>query len=260
MRLLGLLGKPVGLLLGAASLSACASMVPPSRMVEYVGAQAVNEPLSASPLPQGPLRAGLVLVSDTTASDAAPALPDEALNRLAESLQQQINEFLPSLKIERILSAEGIRPGGDISQFSELGKKHGLDYVAAVVASSTEQEYPMTLFLGWVSHSQPGLRRDNWSLMEVALVEVKSGRSLLRAEGRGWATLDRPMAPGINQWYPVIWRRPQDPNWRWWPPTYAGAPNTLRVIAMNEAAKRLLMHLQDAWIQKRQAELTAASG
>ena len=29
---------------------------------------------------------------------------------------------------------------------------------------------------------------------------------------------------------------------------------------MNEAAKRLLMHLQDAWIQKRQAELTAASG
>ena len=153
MRLLGLVGKPVGLLLGAASLSACASMVPPSRMAEYVGPQAVNEPLSASPLPQGPLRAGLVLVSDTTASDAAPALPDEALNRLAESLRRQINEFLPSLRIERILPAEGIRPGGDISQFSELGKKHGLDYVAVVVASSTEQEYPMTLFLGWVSHS-----------------------------------------------------------------------------------------------------------
>src|SRR5439155_484812 len=90
-------------------------------------------------------------------------------------------------------------------------------------------------------------RRDNWSLMEVALVDVRSGRSLLRAEGRGWATLDRPMAPGINQWYPVIWRRPQDPNWRWWPPTYAGAPNTLRVIAMNEAAKRLLMSSQGSF-------------
>ncbi|MGH7208376.1 MAG: hypothetical protein ACREIL_03220, partial [Nitrospiraceae bacterium] len=174
--------------------------IPPSRLVEYVGPQAVNEPLSASPLPQSPIRAGLVLVSDTTAPDAAPALPDEALNRLAESLQQQINEYLPSLKIERIIPAEGIRPGGDISQFIELGKKHGLDYVVAVVASSTEQEYPMTLFLGCVSHSQPGLRRDNWSLMEVALVDVKSGRSLLRAEGRGWATLDRPMAPGMNQW------------------------------------------------------------
>ncbi|MEK6526744.1 MAG: hypothetical protein AABZ22_07715, partial [Nitrospirota bacterium] len=66
------------------------------------------------------------------------------------------------------------------------------------VVSSTEQEYPLMVFLGWHSHSQPGLRRDNWSLIEVALVDVKSGRSLLRAEGRGWATLDRLMAPGIN--------------------------------------------------------------
>ncbi|MGH7168422.1 MAG: hypothetical protein ACREII_07800, partial [Nitrospiraceae bacterium] len=67
MRLLGLVGKPVGLIVGAAYLSACASMIPPSRLVEYVGPQAVNEPLSASPLPQSPIRAGLVLVSDTTA-------------------------------------------------------------------------------------------------------------------------------------------------------------------------------------------------
>src|SRR3989454_5197498 len=124
MRLLGRVGRLVGLCRGAASLFAGASMFPPSRMVEYVGPQAVNEPLSASPLPQGPLRAGLVLVSDTTASDAAPALPDEALNRLAESLQRQVKELLPSLTIEPILPAEGIRSGGDISQFSELGKKH----------------------------------------------------------------------------------------------------------------------------------------
>src|SRR5437867_13069322 len=127
MRLLGLVGKPVGLLLGAASLFACASMVPPSRMAEYVGPQAVNEPLSASPLPQGPLRAGLVLVSDTTASDAAPALPVEALDRLAESLQRPINEFLPSLGLERILPAQGCRPGAHSSQSGELGCKDGLD-------------------------------------------------------------------------------------------------------------------------------------
>jgi len=260
MRALGRFGKSVGLLVGAAYLSACASMIPPSRLVEYMGQQAVTEPLAATTLPQTPIRAGLVLVSDTTAPDAAPALPDEALNRLAESLQKQMNESLPSFKVETIIPAEGVRPGGEISQFSELGKKHGLDYLAVVVVSSTEQEYPLMVFLGWHSHSQPGLRRDNWSLIEVALVEVKSGLSLLRAEGQGWATLDRPMAPGINQWYPVIWRRLQDPNWRWWLPTYAGAPNTLRVIAMHEAAKRLVLNLQDAWIQKRQAELTPVRG
>ena len=26
------------------------------------------------------------------------------------------------------------------------------------------------------------------------------------------ATLDSPTAPGINQWYPVIYLRPQDPG------------------------------------------------
>ncbi|HKW86317.1 MAG TPA: hypothetical protein VJM82_04540, partial [Nitrospiraceae bacterium] len=46
----------------------------------------------------------------------------------------------------------------------------------------------------------------------------------------------------------------------WWPPTFAGAPNTLRVVAMNQAAKRLILNLQDAWIQKRQAELSSARG
>jgi hypothetical protein len=90
------------------------------------------------------------------------------------------------------------------------------------------------------------------------LVDTKTGQALLRAEGRGFATLDRPAAPGINQWYPVIWLRPQEPARRYWPPTYAGAPNTLRVVAMNEAAKRLVLNLQDAWIQKRQLELEAA--
>jgi hypothetical protein len=56
----------------------------------------------------------------------------------------------------------------------------------------------------------------------------------------------------------VIWLRPQYPTRRYWPPTYAGAPMTLRVIAMDDAAKRLVLHFQDAWIQKRQLELEEA--
>jgi hypothetical protein len=205
------------------------------------------------------MRAGLVVISDTSAPDAAPALPDEAVNRVAESLQHDINRFLPSIKIDSILSSEGLTPG-DTSKIRELATKHGLDYLAVAVLSSTEQEYPMTLFLGWTSHAQPGYRRDNWSLAELALVDTRSGRAVLRAEGRAMATLDRPSAPGINQWYPVVYLRPQDPERRWWPPTYAGAPNTLRVVAMNQAVKRLVLSLQDAWIQKRQAELAQAGG
>jgi hypothetical protein len=44
-----------------------------------------------------------------------------------------------------------------------------------------------------------------------------------------------------------------EPSRRYWPPTYEGAPNTLRVIAMQDASKRLILNLRKAWIEKRQA-------
>jgi hypothetical protein len=130
----------------------------------------------------------------------------------------------------------------------ELGRQRGVDHLALVIVSSTEREYPVTLFLGWTAHAQPGLRRDNWSLLEFALLDLKQGKTLIRAEGRGWATLDWPTAPGINQWYPVIYLRPQDPERRIWPPTYEGAPNTLRVVSFDQAQKRLLLGLQESWL------------
>lgn len=241
-------------------LSACASGVPPSRLGEYVGKQQIPE-AEAPLLPSRPVHAGLVVISDTTAPDASPALPDEAVNRLTEMLTQRLNDS-GLIAIEKVIRADGVHPGGGTSQFRELGKKHGLDYLAVVVLSGTEQEYPMTLFLGWVAHSQPGLRRDNWSLIEIAVVDLATGRTLLHAEGRGWATLDRPMAPGVNQWYPVVFLQPGYGALarHWWPLTYEGAPTTLRVVSMNEAAKRVVLQLQDAWLQKRQSEMAATPG
>jgi hypothetical protein len=233
----------------------CATASPPSRLAQYIADPAGDA--AASPLPQGQIRAALVLVPDTSAPGAAPPPPEGALDRLAEQLQQTISRGL-SIHIERIVPASALQPGRGPEAIQEIGRRENVDYVLLVVASSTEQEYPMTLFLGWTTHAQPGWRRDNWSLLEVALVEVQSGRTLVRAEGRGFATLDRPSAPGINQWYPVIWLRPQDPARRIWPPTYEGAPNTLRVVAFNEAAKRLVLNLQDAWIDKRAVELGLA--
>jgi hypothetical protein len=126
--------------------------------------------------------------------------------------------------------------------------------LVVVVLSSTEQEYPVTLFLGWTTHAQPGFRRDNWSLLEFALLDLKNNVTLMQAEGRGWATLDRPSAPGISQWYPVIYLRPQDPERRIWPPTYEGAPNTLRVVSFDQAEKRLALKLQNSWVGQLEAD------
>jgi hypothetical protein len=195
-----------------------------------------------------------VLVPDTADPGAAPNLPDEAVVRLGESLKQDIERAIPVV-IKEVIPPDNIKPqaSGDWRQFADLASQRGLDYLVVVVLSSTEQEYPVTLFLGWTTHAQPGFRRDNWSLLEFALLDLKNNRTLIQAEGRGWATLDRPTAPGINQWYPVIYLRPQDPERRIWPPTYEGAPNTLRVVSFDQAAKRMTLNLQDAWIGSLQA-------
>lgn len=242
------------LCLATAMLTACAA-VPPSRIGDYLSSELKPEEEALLKIEPRPLQAGLVLVSDTAHPGAAPNLPDEAMLRLAETLKQDISQSIP-VAITEIIPADQIRPqpNGDWAQFADLGRQRNLDYLVVVVLSSTEQEYPMTLFLGWTTHSQPGLRRDNWSLLELALLDLKNNRSLLQAEGRGWATLDRPMAPGVNQWYPVVWLRPQDPNRPIWPPTYEGAPNTLRVVSFDQAQKRLTLKLQNSWVGQLQAD------
>ena len=232
-------------MLSAIFLVSCASAIPPARIGDYVSSehQAGDAFIRIN---ERPLQAGLVVVSDTTELGAAPNLPEEALARLGESLQQDLGRAIP-VAIKEMIAAGDFRPQphGGWTQFAELGRQRGLDYLVLVIASSTEQEYPVTLFLGWTKHAQPGFRRDNWSLLEFALLDLKHNQTLIQAEGRGWATLDRPGAPGINQWYPAVYLRPQDER-RIWPPTYEGAPNTLRVVSFEQAAKRLVLKLQNS--------------
>jgi hypothetical protein len=249
--------KQVSLMLSAVFVVSCSSAIPPARMGDYVSSehQAGDEALTR--IKQRPLQAGLVVVSDTAEQGAASNLPEEALVRLGESLQRDIGRAIP-VAIKEMISAGHIRPQphGDWAQFAELGRQRGLDYLAVVVVSSTEQEYPVTLFLGWTTHAQPGFRRDNWSLLEFALLDLKHNQTLMQAEGRGWATLDRPSAPGIDQWYPAVYLRPQEER-RIWPPTYEGAPNTLRVVSCEQAAKRLVLKLQNSWLGVLESEATA---
>jgi len=247
----------VSLMLSAVFVVSCASAIPPSRIGEYVSSEHQARDGAFAKIDQRPLQVGLVMVSDTADPGAAPNLPEEAFVRLGARLQQDLGRAIP-VAIKEVIPADHIKPRmhGDWAQFAELGRQRGLDYLAVVVVSSTEQEYPMTLFLGWTTHSEPGFRRDNWSLLEFALLDLKSNKTLMQAEGRGWATLDRPSAPGIDQWYPAIYLRPQEDH-RIWPPTYEGAPNTLRVVSFEQAAERLVLKLRNSWLGVLEAEPAA---
>ena len=192
-------------------LSACASAVPSSRLAEYVPPEQPTEDLTTVAGRQN-LQAALVIISEMTAApEGSSPLPDEAMRQVADNLQAEISRALP-VSIQDVLYRDGTKlKGRGTAAWQELAKETKHPYLALVVMSSTEQEYPVVLKVGGDRHAQPGLRRDNWSLLEFALLDVKNGKVLLRTEARGWATLDRPTAPDINQFYPVIYLRPQEP-------------------------------------------------
>jgi hypothetical protein len=243
-------------LAAALLLTGCAAQSPASRLDNYVGS--ASAPTEQRLPVERPLRAAMIVLSDTTAPDTAPALPDEAQLKIVAELREELSRGYPVL-IDKVVPATDLPlPNGEPSQWTDLARRYGVGYLLLVVLSSTEQQYPTSIFLGWTTHRQPGFRRDNWSLAEAALLDGGSRRVLLRAEGRGWATLDSPTAPGISQWYPVIYLRPQDPERRIWPPTYEGAPITLRLVSMKQAVQRLATNFQRAWIEQRDVELAVA--
>jgi hypothetical protein len=236
------------LLIVAFSFSACASTTP-SRIGDYLSNDEKVPTNSVITMPdQLPVQAGLLLIADKADPGSGPSLPDEALARFREDLRQELGHDLP-LTIKHVIQANGITPnptGGDLSQFRELGKKHDVEYLALVVVSSTEQEYPTSLDLVSDTHAVPGLWTDNWTLAEFALVDLNTGRTMLQARGQGSATLDRPYAPGVSQRYPVVYVRPGSRHVVW-PPTWEGAPNTLRVVSLNLAGKDLVYRLSRVW-------------
>ncbi len=173
------------LVLIAIFMVSCAAAVSPARIGEYVSSWRQVGREAFTKIDQRPVQAGLVMVSDTAEPGAAPSLPEEALARLGESLQRDLGRVIP-VAITEIISADHIKPQqGDWAQFAELRQQHGLDYLAVVIVSSTEREYPVTLSLGLTRHAQPGFRRDNWSLLEFALLDLKQHQILAQAEGRG---------------------------------------------------------------------------
>jgi hypothetical protein len=247
------------LLIVAFSFSACASTAAPSRIGDYVSKDKKVPANSVIAMPdQRPVQAGLLVIADKADPGSAPGLPDEALARFREDLRQEFGHGLP-FSIKDLIQAEGISPnrtGGDLTQFRELGKKHDVEYLALVVVSSTEVEYPMDLDLGGATQGTPGLARDNWALAELALVDLKTGQTMMQAEGRGWATLLRTYAPLKSSRFPVVYVQPSSQR-VYWPPTWEGAPDTLRVVTYNLAGKNLVYKISRVWLEYLEGEAAA---
>jgi hypothetical protein len=81
----------------------------------------------------------------------------------------------------------------------------------------------------------------------------------MQVQGNGWATLFRTYAPLMSSRYPVIRIQPGSQR-VYWPPTWEGGPDTLRVVTYNLAGKNLVYKISRVWLEYLEGEAAAKRG
>lgn len=228
-------------------LAGCAATVP-ERLPAYFGP--VEKPPHATAAVPRPSSVALVVINDTSAPGSAPALSSDALNRLAQRLAFRLEQDVGLAVRTVMIQPPDITPTADPAQFARLAERAGVDTLLVAVLSSAEVEVPDRLPLqgslqgGGGRGMVLGFRAENYALAELALVDGRTGRPLVHANGQAWAVLERLNVPLESNVYPVV-RRDLT-----MPPIYPSedlAYDTLRSVAADDAILQAMMHLKELW-------------
>ena len=151
-----------------------------------------------------------------------------------------------SFRVVQVIKAQPVQTGNP-SRLSLLGKQAGVDYLLVAILSSEEIETPDRLPLQGMNQGGGGrgllvgYRAENFSLAEIAFVEVQNGQSLFQSRGQGFATLDRLAVPLESNVYPVVRGAERQP------PIYPEeqfAHDVLRAVSVQNAIDQALFHLK----------------
>lgn len=225
-----------------------ACVAPSPRLGDYLGPSSPETNRRSLERAPRPLDVGLLLLNDTQGPGAAPALSQEGVIYLAEWGRKALEQVV-DLRVVKILDSAQIRPTQEGGQFIRLAQEHGLGHLLVVVQSGVESEAPALLSVGGPeSIAVSGYEVKNSSLSEFALLDGKTGVTVLEVRGRGWATMEALTVPLRSNQYPVVRRSihsaPIFPN-------EANPRDTLRAVAAADAFEQALMHLQQAWPKPR---------
>jgi len=232
------------------SLVGCSTGWPQSRLATYLG------PMSASPAEtkmakHGDVRAGLVVINDTSAHDSAPQLSAESFDAIKEHIQFQLTKEVPMVLVGLDTPIPSTLPT-ELASLLQIAKDQQVDYVVLAVVSSTEIEVPDRLPLGGGSISGGamrgllvGYRAENLALAELALVDVQTGQTLIQADGQAWASLERLDVPLESNVYPVVRRGLEIPPI--YPTREDRAHDVMRAVASSEAINQAVMHFKESW-------------
>lgn len=236
---------PIGVGLFLCLVLGC-SIQQPSRIDAYLS----PSPLRATgmtPMPRpskvGGLNAGLLVINDTTAESSAPPLSSQGLHVFTDQTRMQVSQAVP-INLTKMLPSTAIKANGQTEQFIRASREAGVEYLVLVVISSTEMESPATFAIEVGSESFAGTSTQNYSLVEIGLLDGRTGAVLVRAEARERATLKRLNNEFVTSHYPMITR---DGGVRlpWW--QIRDQHDALRVASGVEALTEAVQRFEKAW-------------
>lgn len=221
---------------------------PSPRLVEYLGPSPAEAQKPDPDRMPRPLHVGLLFLNNAQGQGAAPALSQESFAKLAEWSRAALEQS-GTFRVMHVLDGAQITPTRERAQFIRLAQERQVHHLLVVVQSGTETESPAALPVGGPEAiTVSGSEVKNYSLSELALLDGNTGRTILEASGRGWATLEVPTVPLRSNQYPVVRRSIHSaPIF----PDEADPRDTLRAVAAADAFEQALMHLQHTWPQAR---------
>jgi hypothetical protein len=201
-------------------------------------------------LPLGDITGVLVVINDTGFQESAPGLQPGTLQNLGGYLQEEVHKQLP-IQLSSVLYPDGLKPNGSADQYIQLAKDHGVPYLLLAILSSSEVEFSDRFPLGGTQGGGGGRgwlvgwRAENYARLELALLEVQSGKLMVSKDGQAWAVLERLAVPMESNVYPVVRRAQiQAPIY---PNSEGDAFETLRWVSGQDAIAQAVMHLGGAW-------------
>ena len=235
-----------GLIVSGVFSVSCSPLSPPPKLTQYLGdgSPATNTSSLKSVIDSHQeLRIGLLPVFDTSEVDSAPPLSDEGRTRFLSEMIQRTESMLP-WKVVEVVQGENVKPGKGVRQFVRPTRGKDLGGVLVVLISSTESQTPAYLHSAPDVGSIPGFQTQNFSLVEIALLEPSGGNPLLQTQGRAYATLEHLADPFGSNRYPNVRRSSQEgPIY----PQSEKAHEVLRMVALTDALYQALWKCKEQW-------------
>lgn len=192
---------------------------------------------------QDRLPAGMAIVMSSDHPRTTQALTDNSWLQFAARVKQEVQNQVP-LSVEEVIRLEEVPSGEKFSQLDGLRASKDLDVVLVLLSANQEITGPVHLDLLPEVSPLNGQQTENHATVELGLLDIKSGKLLLRALGRSHATLEQLDVPLASNRYPRVRGSAMTSAIY---PEEGRALETVRLIALHEALDQAVMKLAQQW-------------